>query len=254
MLFHVRAGGHARVYFPYMKSPRFFSLIIPAHNEAKYISRTLEHIGALDYPRDRFEAIVIENGSTDATHEIAQRFASDTVTVFSHTMRGVSAARNAGLALMSARAEWVVFLDADTLLAPGFLRELDDFFSQPGAKDCTVGATSVRPDPYVRRAALFFRMYDAWRQLMKMPLALFMIRADVLGHVRFDENLQMAEDLKLVNEARTHGSFFFLRTTAVSTSTRRFDREGWPKVLFMWAVAAVAPAFLRRRMGYRVIR
>src|SRR2546427_9572896 len=50
-----------------------FSLMIPARNEEAVLSRTLEGILAMDYPVDKFEVLVIDDGSADRTSEIADR-------------------------------------------------------------------------------------------------------------------------------------------------------------------------------------
>ncbi|MEI7480153.1 MAG: glycosyltransferase, partial [bacterium] len=50
------------------------SIIIPAHNEEKYIEETLKNINNLSTDKDQFEVLVIENGSTDRTLEIANLF------------------------------------------------------------------------------------------------------------------------------------------------------------------------------------
>ena len=53
----------------------FVSILIPAHNEGLVISRTIEAMLMLNYPKERLEVIVINDGSTDDTGEIAQVFA-----------------------------------------------------------------------------------------------------------------------------------------------------------------------------------
>ncbi len=53
-----------------------FSLVIPARNEAAVIARTLDGVLALDYPRDRFEVLVVDDGSTDDTAGIVARYAA----------------------------------------------------------------------------------------------------------------------------------------------------------------------------------
>ena len=57
----------------------FFSIIIPSHNEEKYITQTLEHIKALDYPKDKLEVFVIENGSSDNTYFVAKNFENNII-------------------------------------------------------------------------------------------------------------------------------------------------------------------------------
>ena len=50
------------------------SVIIPAHNEELVIRRTVESMLALDYPEERIEIIVINDGSSDSTAQIVEEF------------------------------------------------------------------------------------------------------------------------------------------------------------------------------------
>ena len=104
----------------------FFSIIVPAHNEESYIERTLTRLQQLNYPAARFETLVIENGSSDRTFELAKRFESPNMHVL-QSGKGVSRAKNAGIDHLAPQSDWVVFLDADTVLEKEFLNELDVF-------------------------------------------------------------------------------------------------------------------------------
>src|SRR5580698_1509778 len=84
----------------------FFSFVIPAHNEEKYIENTLEHLRRMDYPADKFEVIVVENGSTDRTLELAKRFQSSGFSTLL-SGKGVSRARNVGIDHLSPKSNWV---------------------------------------------------------------------------------------------------------------------------------------------------
>src|SRR3989344_7672697 len=94
---------------------RFFSIIVPAHNEEKLIAETLTHLTALQYPKDRYEVIVVENGSTDKTFEIARRFEAPNFKIL-RSDKGVSRARNYGVMQTRLDRDWYLFLDADTFL------------------------------------------------------------------------------------------------------------------------------------------
>src|ERR1700682_2295737 len=84
------------------------SVYIPAYNVAKFLSRTIDGVLAQTYPAD--EILLIDDGSSDATVDIAGRYPS--VTVVRHdSNRGLSAARNT--AFRTARNELVASLDAD---------------------------------------------------------------------------------------------------------------------------------------------
>lgn len=95
------------------------SIIIPAYNAAATLSETLNSLLAQTYPN--WEAIVVNDGSSDRTRAIAQQFADqDTrIRITQQPQSGVCAARNRGIAL--ARHEWLLFLDADDWIAPTHL-------------------------------------------------------------------------------------------------------------------------------------
>jgi len=91
------------------------SVVIPCFNQARYLGHAMG--SALSQSHRPLECIVVDDGSTDETAEVAEAFH---VKVIKQGNRGVSAARNAGLA--AALGELIVFLDADDELLPGALQ------------------------------------------------------------------------------------------------------------------------------------
>ncbi|HVU17600.1 MAG TPA: glycosyltransferase family A protein [Candidatus Didemnitutus sp.] len=96
-----------------MSSPRV-SIIVPCHNAAPWLAATLD--SALAQTWLEKEVIVIDDGSTDGSRDVARAFVPHGVTLVEQENRGASAARNHGLRL--ARGDYIQFLDADDLLAP----------------------------------------------------------------------------------------------------------------------------------------
>ncbi|WP_435770423.1 bifunctional glycosyltransferase/CDP-glycerol:glycerophosphate glycerophosphotransferase [Nocardioides sp. SYSU DS0651] len=108
-----------------------FSLVIAAHNVGRYLPELIDSVESQTIGRDRFEVVVVDDGSTDETPELLERWArtsSGAVTVLTQDNRGQAAARNAGLEV--ARGEWIGFPDADDVLRTSYLdrvaRFLDD--------------------------------------------------------------------------------------------------------------------------------
>jgi glycosyltransferase involved in cell wall biosynthesis len=95
-------------------NPPLASIVVPCRNAEQWLGRTLESALAQTLP-DR-EILLVDDGSTDRSLEVARGFASRGVQVVSQPNRGASAARNHGLRL--ARGRFIKFLDADDLLAP----------------------------------------------------------------------------------------------------------------------------------------
>lgn len=92
------------------------SVIVPCYQQGHFLSEAVSSLQAQTYPY--WEAIIVNDGSTDDTETIAKTLCSTDCRVrfFSKPNGGLSSARNAGLAL--AKGCWVQFLDADDLLLP----------------------------------------------------------------------------------------------------------------------------------------
>jgi|SRR5215472_15388855 len=89
------------------------SILIPAYNAEKWIGYTLESAVGQTWPQK--EVIVVDDGSTDQTGEIARQFASKQVQVVTTENRGAAAARNHAFKL--SQGDYIQWLDADDLLA-----------------------------------------------------------------------------------------------------------------------------------------
>ena len=102
-----------------MSLPILISVIIPAYNIDKYLAETLDSVLAQTYPH--FEVVIVNDGSTDRTLEIAQAYeAKDSrIQVVSQANQGVSAARNHGIRVTT--GELLAFLDGDDRWNPNKL-------------------------------------------------------------------------------------------------------------------------------------
>jgi glycosyltransferase involved in cell wall biosynthesis len=231
-----------------------FSIIIPAHNEEKYIAATLEHIATLSYPTELYEVIVIENGSTDRTLDIAQKFEGSNIRVFKNENAGISAAKNFGIDRLSPQTDWVVFLDADTVLKANFLLDLVTLL-QTSRKPLSVGTTTVLPLGSAScNSRAWFACYNLLHRLGRSSFAIQIAKRSLFPELRFDEHLAMGEDLLLIKQARKSGRFFYLPTRTVHTSTRRFDAVGYWTLFFYWTFVSVLPLTQRKSFRYKTIR
>lgn len=232
---------------------RFISIIIPAHNEEKYIADTLRKLAFLDYPQNRFEVIVIENGSNDKTFAEAKNFENNNIAVFSSLKKGVSAARNFGIDKLSPDSDWAIFMDADTVLESKFLKEFNDFINKNSDKNYVVGVTSIRPLPPTPKAKFFFTWYDLFRAALKVPFTIMLVKKELLD-IKFDETLSAGEDLDFVKKLMSKGNCFFLWTDSAATSIRRFEKLGWFKVFVIWIEAGIMPHKAKKKIIYDAIR
>jgi glycosyltransferase involved in cell wall biosynthesis len=93
------------------------SVMMPAYNAEAFVGKALDSLLLQEYPD--WEAIVINDGSTDGTSEVLNRYSDPRVRVFHQENGGEAAARNSALARL--RGEFVAFLDADDLFLPAHL-------------------------------------------------------------------------------------------------------------------------------------
>ncbi len=126
-------------------APLPVSVIIPACNAAATLPATLDSLRQQTSPH--WEAIVVENGSTDTTAAVAAEYCARDPRIRLHVMagQGVSLARNAGLEL--AHHEWVLFLDADDWIAPTHLERMTGVLAADAALDAVhCGWARISPD------------------------------------------------------------------------------------------------------------
>lgn len=90
-----------------------FSVLVPTYNQAQYLTETLDSIIAQSYPN--WEAVVVNDGSTDATAEVMERYADrdPRICAFHKKNGGVSTALNVGL--KNAKGDWICWLSSDDL-------------------------------------------------------------------------------------------------------------------------------------------
>ena len=97
------------------------SIVVPTFNRCHTIERCLNSILKQDYPSQRIEIIVVDDGSNDNTLGILRHYQhAHNIRVFRQENRGVSAARNLGL--KHARNSWIAFLDSDDYWMPKKLK------------------------------------------------------------------------------------------------------------------------------------
>lgn len=174
------------------------SAIIPCYNNGAYIGQAIESVLTQgDYP---IEVIVVDDGSTDDSAEVAARF--EGVTVLRQPNRGASSARNRGIA--AATGDVVAFLDADDYWAPGKLTCQLEVMSSAGSTDVVYGSIEefVSEDlPAAERSGVTAR---PGRQTVLLPSTLLLTRRalDEVGEFEVGDGSGEAIDWILrVNEA-----------------------------------------------------
>ncbi len=97
----------------------FVSVIVPVYNDEARIATCVEALLKQDYPRDRYEVLMVDNGSSDGTRDVIGRY--PVTLLVEDQIRGSYAARNKGLE--HAKGDIIAFTDSDCTPVPGWISE-----------------------------------------------------------------------------------------------------------------------------------
>jgi cellulose synthase/poly-beta-1,6-N-acetylglucosamine synthase-like glycosyltransferase len=133
----------ARARLPSTTTPSV-AVIVPCYNEAATLALTCDSLLALDYPKEKLEIILVNDGSTDATPQVMARFlAHPQVRIIHKENGGKHTALNAGIAVTT--AELIGCLDADSFVEPDALREIVTCFDNPQIVATTAAMSIHKP-------------------------------------------------------------------------------------------------------------
>lgn len=107
-------------------NPPLLSVILPTYNRGYCVGRMIDSVLAQNF-KD-FELIIIDDGSSDKTPRVLQRYDNRRIVVLTQSNQGVSSARNLGLS--QARGEYVTFVDSDDYLLQGFFEDIVGWLSK----------------------------------------------------------------------------------------------------------------------------
>lgn len=205
---------------------KLVSVVVPAFNEHRFISRCLQSLAQQDYT-GQFEIIVVDNNSTDNTAAVAKSFGAK---VIYEGRRGIARARQCGF--MAARGDIIASTDADTIVPTNWLSQINQIFTQ---------------NPQAVAVGGFYLLYDGpvnARWLIKLALGLmpfiikfapwlwnlagcnFAVRRGIfLALNGFNLNVEVGEDMDFCRRLRRVGEIIFEPRLLVQTSGRSYLKD-----------------------------
>ena len=206
------------------------TVIIPTYNRAAKLTQAVESALAQTF-RD-FEIIVIDDGSTDNTADAMRRF-SEHIRYLRQENRGVSAARNRGMA--AANGQWIAFLDSDDVWFPEKLETQMRLLRQQAPEiqvcfsDCVVPANLIVCQTQFERAG--FAPESQSQSKLESPMR-HILASDYIIHTStlivakrlaiaiggFDEEMMVAEDTDFLFRLALSSEFCFVATPMVRTA------------------------------------
>ena len=200
------------------------SIVIPAFNEERLIARCLESISASlvanSKPCFTSEIIVVDNNSTDNTANLARQAGAQVVF---EPINQIGRARNAGAA--EASGDWLLFVDADSVLNPGLLADILRLIEDGKSVGC--GSTlHMQGLPWWANWAL--QLWTGMSILFRWaPGALVVCRSDAFRDVGgFNQELYAADEISLSEQLKQWGrqrglQFIILTQHPLETSPRK---------------------------------
>lgn len=126
------------------QEPLYFSIVIPSYNRPERLENCLSAIAHLNYPRDRFEVVVVDDGSSTPLEATVAPFQSQMAITLSRQLNaGPASARNTGAA--HAKGQFLVFTDDDCLMLPNYLQTLEQHFRR--SPDRLIGGQTLNALP-----------------------------------------------------------------------------------------------------------
>jgi len=189
----------------------FFSIIVPTYRRPEQLTTCLEALARLDYPSDRFEVIVVDDGSATPPEAVVARFrVALNVTLLTPSHAGPGGARNIGAA--QSRGQFLAFTDDDCVPAPNWLRALAARFAT--APERAIGGRVLNPlldNPYSSTSQAILELVYAYynadpdqaRFFASNNLALPTLQFRALDG--FDATFATSEDRDLCDRWLSHG-------------------------------------------------
>lgn len=209
-------------------SPRL-SFIVPAHNEEHELPETLHALrAAAEAGGETYEIIVVDDASTDATGEIARQSGARVLEV---NRRQIAAVRNAGAGV--AHGAILIFVDADTRIAPAHVRSVIDALDRGFVGGSARVALDGQPSFWSR---LFLRIFSVIYFTLGLGVGAFIFaRRDYFEKAGgFDEQYFAGEEVYLTLALRKLGRFKILPTPIVTSARKmRMHSPGYVFIQFM---------------------
>lgn len=196
------------------KAKRFpsVSIVLPAYNEEKNLEHSIRSVLNSDYPKKKLEIIVVNDGSTDNTRKIAEKFVrKGLLRLINQKNMGKGVALNSALTI--AKGELFGVLDADTTIDKNTIRDLVGFLDSKKVGAVVSGIKPIKAVSLLEKfqkveyimLILVRKLMDRMNTYYVTPGALSLYKKKVLIDVgRFDEK-NITEDLEMGVKLRSHG-------------------------------------------------
>jgi len=214
---------------------KIISVIIPAHNEERYIEMCLKSLR--DQKRKPDEVIVVCDACNDHTYLNAKKYTSKVHNVYYHN---VSKTKNYGRKISKGNIK--VYIDADCTMKKNMLEKIE-LYCNKGYIGGTCMTKSIEP-------GFADVVWDAGNFLNNFFLLARGIVFSHKIHPKFRENMNVAEDTYFLHALQRKGRIKYISSTCIRTSSRRFREEGYAKPIIKQILAYLT----QKKIRYSAVR
>jgi len=188
------------------------TIVIPCFNEEESIFGTVESLLALDYPKDKLKIMIIDDGSTDNSWSLMQRYNDHPVIeLYKKENGGKHTALN--FAISKSTSDIIGCLDADSFVSPNALKDLVTYFSDPKTMAVTPAIKIYNPDNILRHVqkveydwGIFLRkMLSFVDALYVTPGPFSFFRKEVFKNLGPYRKAHNTEDMEMAMRLQTNG-------------------------------------------------
>ena len=226
------------------------SVVVPAHNEQKYIGDCLESLKKYA-ANELFEIIVVDNASTDKTAEIVKSF--EGVKLVAEPQKGLTKARQAGL--NAASGDLVAYLDADSRISENWLKIVKREFETDSKLICLSGPYLYYDLPrHQQKLINFYLMVFAFPVYYMIGYLIlggnFVTKREALNQIGgFDIGISFyGEDTNIARRLSKLGRVKFMKEFFVFSSGRRLAGEGFLRSTVVYALNYLSEALFHKQV------
>jgi cellulose synthase/poly-beta-1,6-N-acetylglucosamine synthase-like glycosyltransferase len=189
------------------------TFMIPCWNEAETIDKTIASVRALDYPSEKVHIVLVDDGSTDNTWEVLQRYqGQERMQVFTKENGGKHTALN--FAIPHIQTELACSIDADTFIEKDALKKIASYFVRRPELSAVGGAVLIeRPKTFAQRAqSVEYQMFAYSKKVLGMldgvmvvPGAFSVFKKSALESIGGYKKAHNLEDLELTYRFQVNG-------------------------------------------------
>ncbi|MFA6888239.1 MAG: glycosyltransferase [Candidatus Woesearchaeota archaeon] len=234
------------------------SIIMSAYNEEDSIGASIESLQTINYPKELYEIIVVNDGSTDKTAELVQRYTSKNIKFINNLKnKGKAACLNQGIA--TAHGEFIACMDADSIVDPQVFHKTIPYFKNKDIGAVTITVEVKNPKNFLEKVieleyilglSLFLKIYSIFDTIQVTPGPFSIYRKSVLTEIGCFDPTNITEDLEIAYRIhKAHYKIAFCMTTFVKTIIPPTLPELF-RQRRRWYTGAILTAVQHRRMFF----